>query len=58
MVWPTRGIADRHAVLTARQTVFEDPRRLAFWPRALPRNANGKIMKSDLKTVFAQEAAA
>jgi long-chain acyl-CoA synthetase len=26
---------------------------VVFWPETLPRNANGKIMKSELKKVFA-----
>jgi long-chain acyl-CoA synthetase len=26
--------------------------KVAFWPETLPRNANGKIMKAELKKVF------
>jgi acyl-coenzyme A synthetase/AMP-(fatty) acid ligase len=32
--------------------------RVAFWPETLPRDANGKIMKSDLKTVFVGDVVA
>ncbi len=46
------------AFVAARLAAFKVPVRVAFWPETLPRNANGKIMKSDLKTVFAQEAVA
>ena len=35
---------------------FKVPVKVAFWPETLPRNANGKIMKSELKKVFAKEA--
>jgi long-chain acyl-CoA synthetase len=30
--------------------------KVAFWPETLPRNANGKILKTELKKVFAKEA--
>jgi long-chain acyl-CoA synthetase len=26
--------------------------KVVFWPETLPRNANGKIMKNDLKKIF------
>jgi long-chain acyl-CoA synthetase len=32
---------------------FKVPVKIAFLPETLPRNANGKIMKRDLKSVFA-----
>jgi len=35
---------------------FKVPVKVAFWPETLPRNANGKIMKTELKKVFAKEA--
>ena len=40
----------------ARLAGFKVPVKVAFWPETLPRNANGKIMKSELKKVFAREA--
>jgi acyl-CoA synthetase (AMP-forming)/AMP-acid ligase II len=35
-----------------RLAVFKTPVRIAFLPQPLPRNANGKILKSKLKTLF------
>ena len=29
--------------------------KVAFWPETLPRNANGKIVKTELKKVFSRE---
>ena len=31
---------------------FKVPVKILFLPETLPRNANGKIMKKDLKAVF------
>ena len=39
----------------ARLAAFKVPVKIAFWPETLPRNANGKIMKSELKQAFAKE---
>ncbi len=39
-----------------RLAAFKVPVKVAFWPETLPRNANGKIMKNELKKVFAREA--
>jgi acyl-CoA synthetase (AMP-forming)/AMP-acid ligase II len=36
-----------------RLAVFKTPVRIAFLPEALPRNANGKILKNELKALFA-----
>jgi long-chain acyl-CoA synthetase len=36
----------------ARLAAFKVPVRIAFWPEMLPRNPNGKIMKSELKGAF------
>jgi long-chain acyl-CoA synthetase len=41
----------RHWV-AQRLAAFKVPVRIAFLPETLPRNANGKIMKRDLKSVF------
>jgi long-chain acyl-CoA synthetase len=38
-----------------RLAAFKVPVKVAFWPETLPRNANGKIMKGELKKVFAKE---
>ena len=35
-----------------RLAVFKTPVRIAFLDQPLPRNANGKIMKSELKALF------
>ena len=39
-----------------RLAAFKVPVKVAFWPETLPRNANGKILKTELKKVFAKEA--
>ncbi len=31
---------------------FKVPVKVEFWPETLPRNANGKILKTELKKVF------
>jgi long-chain acyl-CoA synthetase len=36
-----------------RLAAFKVPARILFWPEPLPRNANGKILKSELKKLFA-----
>ncbi|NWG52636.1 MAG: acyl--CoA ligase [Hydrogenophilaceae bacterium] len=41
----------RHWV-SQRLAAFKVPVRIAFWPETLPRNANGKIMKPELKKAF------
>jgi long-chain acyl-CoA synthetase len=41
----------RHWV-SQRLAAFKVPVRIAFWPETLPRNANGKIMKGELKRAF------
>ena len=35
-----------------RLAAFKTPVRIAFWPEPLPRNANGKILKGELRQVF------
>jgi long-chain acyl-CoA synthetase len=35
-----------------RLAAFKVPVRILFWPEPLPRNANGKILKSELKRLF------
>jgi long-chain acyl-CoA synthetase len=41
------------AFVAERLAAFKVPVKVVFWPEALPRNANGKIMKNELKKVFA-----
>jgi len=36
-----------------RLAAFKVPARILFWPEPLPRNANGKILKSELRKLFA-----
>jgi len=40
------------AWVRARLAVFKTPVRIAFVPETLPRNANGKILKKELKALF------
>jgi long-chain acyl-CoA synthetase len=42
----------------ARLAAFKVPVKVVFWPQMLPRNANGKIVKTELKKVFAPESRA
>ena len=39
----------------ARLAGFKVPVKVVFWPQMLPRNANGKIVKTELKKVFSTE---
>ncbi len=41
------------AFVADRLAAFKVPVKVVFWPETLPRNANGKILKAELKTVFA-----
>jgi long-chain acyl-CoA synthetase len=43
----------RHFV-AARLAAFKVPVKVVFWPETLPRNANGKILKTELRKVFAE----
>ncbi len=45
-------------LVRSRLAAFKVPVKVAFWPETLPRNANGKIMKTELKSAFAQETEA
>jgi long-chain acyl-CoA synthetase len=40
------------AFVAERLAAFKVPVRVVFWHETLPRNANGKIMKNELKKVF------
>jgi long-chain acyl-CoA synthetase len=45
-------------LVRTRLAAFKVPVKVAFWPETLPRNANGKILKTELKKVFDQETEA
>ncbi len=40
------------AFVAERLAAFKVPIRVIFWPETLPRNANGKIIKSELRALF------
>jgi long-chain acyl-CoA synthetase len=42
------------AFVAERLAAFKVPVRVVFWHETLPRNANGKIMKNELKKVFVE----
>ena len=46
------GEEDLQAWVRARLAAFKVPVRIVFLPETLPRNANGKILKKDLKSLF------
>ena len=39
-----------------RLAAFKVPVRVVFWPEPLPRNVNGKILKTELKKIFADQS--
>jgi len=45
-------------LVRSRLAAFKVPVKVAFWPETLPRNANGKILKTELKKVFDQQTEA
>jgi long-chain acyl-CoA synthetase len=44
------------AFVAERLAAFKVPVRVIFWPETLPRNANGKIIKPELRKLFEVEA--
>jgi long-chain acyl-CoA synthetase len=46
--------AELRAFVADRLAAFKVPVKVVFWPETLPRNANGKIMKNELKKVFVE----
>jgi long-chain acyl-CoA synthetase len=48
--------SELRAFVRARLAAFKVPVKVVFWPEMLPRNANGKIIKTELKKVFVQNA--
>ena len=47
--------AELRSFVAGKLAAFKVPVKVVFWPETLPRNANGKIMKNELKKVFATE---
>ena len=45
---------DIRAFVAGKLAAFKVPAKVAFWPETLPRNVNGKILKTELKKVFAE----
>jgi len=54
----TASEAELQAFVRERLAGFKVPVAIRFLPEPLPRNANGKILKKDLKTLFEDRAAA
>ena len=54
----TADEAELRAFVRERLAAFKVPVTVAFWPEPLPRNANGKILKTELKKVFEEKAEA
>ncbi len=46
--------SELRAFVAERLAAFKVPVRILFWHEALPRNANGKIQKNELKTLFVE----
>jgi long-chain acyl-CoA synthetase len=44
--------AELRGFVAERLAAFKVPVRVLFWPETLPRNANGKILKNELKKAF------
>ena len=44
------------AFVAGKLAAFKVPVKVVFWPETLPRNANGKILKTELKKIFAAPA--
>jgi long-chain acyl-CoA synthetase len=42
------------AFVADRLAAFKVPIRVEFWHETLPRNANGKILKNELKKIFVE----
>ena len=44
------------AFVAGKLAAFKVPVKVVFWAETLPRNANGKILKTELKKIFAEPA--
>jgi long-chain acyl-CoA synthetase len=40
------------ACVAGRLAAYNTPVKVVFWPEPLPRNPNGKILKTELKKLF------
>jgi long-chain acyl-CoA synthetase len=49
--------AELRAFVAERLAAFKVPVKVVFWPETLPRNPQGKVLKTELKKVFAGEGA-
>ncbi|MGH7024777.1 MAG: class I adenylate-forming enzyme family protein, partial [Caulobacteraceae bacterium] len=49
--------AELRAFVAERLAAFKVPVKVLFWPETLPRNANGKIIKPELRKLFETEGA-
>jgi long-chain acyl-CoA synthetase len=47
--------SELRAFVAQRLAAFKAPVKVIFWPETLPRNANGKIIKGELRKLFADE---
>ncbi len=47
--------AELRSFVAGKLAAFKVPVKIVFWPETLPRNANGKILKRDLKKIFVDE---
>ena len=50
--------AELRSFVAERLAAFKVPVKVLFWHETLPRNANGKILKNELKKLFAEGGAA
>ena len=48
----TADEAELQGLVRSRLAAFKVPVQVVFWPEMLPRNANGKIVKTELKKLF------
>ncbi len=48
--------AELRSFVAGKLAAFKVPVKIVFWPETLPRNANGKILKRDLKKIFVAES--
>ena len=53
----TRTEEELRAHVAERLAAFKVPVEIRFWKETLPRNANGKILKTELKKLFQEETA-
>jgi long-chain acyl-CoA synthetase len=50
----TASESELRAFVAERLAAFKVPVKVVFWPETLPRNANGKIVKSELRELFVE----